>query len=67
MIKIPKSNKKNFAVSGNHRENSSFGHLIEECERNKIVLAHLLRSYDMKLREGEGRPAGMIHKIWIGY
>jgi hypothetical protein len=31
----------------------------------KILLAHLLRSYDMKLSEGQGRPANKIDEIWI--
>ncbi len=31
----------------------------------KIVLAHLLRNYDIKLRDGEGRPANKIDEFWI--
>ncbi|KUJ21569.1 cytochrome P450 [Mollisia scopiformis] len=63
--------KHQFGATG-PSESFDFGHGIHACPGRffacteiKLLLAYILRNYDLKLRDGEARPPNTLDEIWF--
>ncbi|KAE8446256.1 hypothetical protein EG329_012342 [Mollisiaceae sp. DMI_Dod_QoI] len=64
-------NKHQFGATG-PSESFDFGHGIHACPGRffagmeiKILLAHVLQNYELKLKDGEQRPLNSLDEIWV--